>query len=113
MTFPKKNITRKLLSLIQHTDEPKLKGPSHPDPITLTVGDNLRLNCSAEGNPEPAYTWTLPSAGGSPVTDSVLTVESVTTDHKGQYVCSVSNYMATVTVRFDVDVQGEFNMLYV
>ncbi|XP_042280953.1 cell adhesion molecule 1-like isoform X2 [Thunnus maccoyii] len=91
--------------------EPQLKGSSHPDLITVTKGDRLQLNCSAVGNPSPSYNWTLPSASGSPFSDDILTIESVTLEHKGQYICSVHNNIGTVTVKFNVDVKGEFKVL--
>ena len=100
-----------LPSLNQHTDEPQLKGSSHPDPITVTKGDPLQLNCSAVGNPSPSYNWTLPSASGSPFSGDILTIESVTLEHKGQYTCSVHNDVGTVTMKFNVDVKGEFKVL--
>ncbi|XP_042280809.1 immunoglobulin superfamily member 10-like isoform X6 [Thunnus maccoyii] len=91
--------------------EPQLKESSHPDLITVTKGDRLQLNCSAVGNPSPSYNWTLPSASGSPFSDDILTIESVTLEHKGQYICSVHNNIRTVTVKFNVDVKGEFKVL--
>ncbi|XP_042280782.1 hemicentin-1-like isoform X3 [Thunnus maccoyii] len=86
--------------------EPQLKGSSHPDLINVTEGDRLQLNCSAVGNPSPSYNWTLPSASGSPFSDDILTIESVTLEHKGQYICSVHNNIGTVTVKFNVDVKA-------
>ncbi|XP_067441379.1 vascular cell adhesion protein 1-like isoform X2 [Thunnus thynnus] len=87
--------------------EPQLKESSHPDLITVTKGDRLQLDCSAVGNPSPSYNWTLPSASGSPFSDDILTIESVTLEHKGQYICSVHNDIGTVTVKFNVDVKDE------
>ncbi|XP_067441353.1 vascular cell adhesion protein 1-like [Thunnus thynnus] len=86
--------------------EPQLKESSYPDLITITEGDRLQLNCSAVGNPSPSYNWTLPSATGSPFSGDILTIESVTLEHKGQYICSVHNNIGTVTVKFNVDVKG-------
>ncbi|XP_042280816.1 immunoglobulin superfamily member 10-like isoform X7 [Thunnus maccoyii] len=88
--------------------EPQLKGSSHPDLINVTEGDRLQLNCSAVGNPSPSYNWTLPSASGSPFSDDILTIESVTLEHKGQYICSVHNNIGTVTVKFNVDVKENY-----
>ncbi|XP_042280795.1 immunoglobulin superfamily member 10-like isoform X4 [Thunnus maccoyii] len=88
--------------------EPQLKGSSHPDLITVTKGDRLQLNCSAVGNPSPSYNWTLPSASGSPFSDDILTIKSVTLEHKGQYNCSVHNNIGTVTVKFNVDVKENY-----
>ncbi|XP_044044047.1 vascular cell adhesion protein 1-like isoform X2 [Siniperca chuatsi] len=86
--------------------KPQLEGTSHPDPITITEGNPLQLNCSAVGNPSPSYTWMLPSGRASPSSGSVLTISSVAAEHKGQYTCSVSNNVGNVTVKYNMDVKG-------
>ena len=95
-------------SLTPHTDKPQLKS-SHSDLITVAEGNSLQLNCLAVGNPSPMYTWTSPILYYS--SGSVLTIDSVTSEDKGRYTCSVSNHMGTVTVTFNVDVKGEFEVL--
>ncbi|KAM7419672.1 hypothetical protein PAMA_016659 [Pampus argenteus] len=89
---------------------PQLKGSSHPDPITVTRGYPLHLNCSAVGNPAPSYTWKLPSDKPSSINSSILTIESVSWEHGGQYVCNVSNDVNNVTVMFNVEVKGQFKL---
>ncbi|KAA8595271.1 hypothetical protein FQN60_012406 [Etheostoma spectabile] len=76
------------------------------DIITVAEGNSLQLNCSAVGNPSPSYTWT--SANPSYFKGSVLTINSVTSAHKGQYNCSVSNHVGTLTVTFNVDVEVSY-----
>uniref|UniRef100_A0A669EBW4 Ig-like domain-containing protein n=1 Tax=Oreochromis niloticus TaxID=8128 RepID=A0A669EBW4_ORENI len=80
--------------------------PPNPDVITITEGDTLHLNCSSVGNPSPSYTWTLPTNSPS-YSGSVLTIKSVGFEHEGQYICTVSNTVGTVTKEFNIDVQGE------
>ncbi|XP_061627827.1 vascular cell adhesion protein 1-like isoform X1 [Phyllopteryx taeniolatus] len=87
--------------------KPQFNGPTH-GPVRLTAGDPLHLNCSAEGNPRPSVTWILPSAAPSDFKGRVLSVDSVTTEHKGQYICSISNSMGRTTVVFNVDVQVNY-----
>ncbi|KAM4603272.1 cell adhesion molecule CEACAM20-like [Polymixia lowei] len=78
----------------------------HPlDPIRITEGDTLQLNCSASGHPAPTYTWTLPTARPAPNNDSVLIIDAVAFDHEGRYTCVVSNSVGNVTMMFDVDVR--------
>uniref|UniRef100_A0A668VKF6 Ig-like domain-containing protein n=1 Tax=Oreochromis aureus TaxID=47969 RepID=A0A668VKF6_OREAU len=77
-----------------------------PHVITITEGDTLHLNCSSVGNPSPSYTWTLPTNSSS-YSGSVLTIKSVGFEHEGQYICTVSNTVGTVTKEFNIDVQGE------
>ncbi|XP_034455781.1 hemicentin-1-like [Hippoglossus hippoglossus] len=87
--------------------KPHVEGSSHPDPIVVTKGDGFQLNCSAEGNPPPSFTWRLPVPGlpGPPHTGTTLIIDSVTVRHEGQYVCFIRNYMGTVNVTFDVAVK--------
>ncbi|XP_061685532.1 vascular cell adhesion protein 1-like isoform X2 [Syngnathoides biaculeatus] len=82
--------------------KPQLVGPAG-GPVSLTVGDPLHLNCSAEGNPRPSVTWILPSAAPSDFHGEVFSVDSVATEHKGQYVCSINNTVGTATVKFYVE----------
>ncbi|KAK5613560.1 hypothetical protein CRENBAI_019603 [Crenichthys baileyi] len=90
---------------------PELKVPADPAPINIISGKTLQLNCSAEGNPDPLYNWTLPSNKGHH-SEKTLTVESVDFQDGGQYVCTVSNKVSTVSVRFNVTVQKN-TLLYI
>ncbi|KAL3996753.1 hypothetical protein ACER0C_009409 [Sarotherodon galilaeus] len=96
-------VTSEKLPAIVHYG-PELKEPPNPDVITITEGDTLHLNCSSVGNPSPSYTWTLPTNSPS-YSGSVLTIKSVGFEHEGQYICTVSNTVGTVTKEFNVDVQ--------
>uniref|UniRef100_A0A1A8CCY6 Ig-like domain-containing protein n=2 Tax=Nothobranchius TaxID=28779 RepID=A0A1A8CCY6_NOTKA len=84
--------------------KPELLVPANPDPIKITEGKSLHLNCSADGNPAPLYTWEKPIDGSNSFA-SVLTVDPVGFEHVGQYVCTVSNSVGSVKVKFNVDVQ--------
>ncbi|KAF6736380.1 Vascular cell adhesion protein 1 [Oryzias melastigma] len=84
---------------------PDLLVTVNPDPITVEEGGILCLNCSAVGNPAPSYTWTLPFSGPH-FSSSVLTIKPASSQHEGQYNCTVSNSIKTVSVLFDVKVQG-------
>ncbi|TDH15792.1 hypothetical protein EPR50_G00012660 [Perca flavescens] len=84
--------------------KPQLKS-SHSN-ITVAEGNSLQLNCSAVGNPSPMYTWTSDIRSYS--SGSVLTIDSVTSEDKGLYTCSVSNRVGTVTVTFNVDVKVSY-----
>ncbi|XP_039469742.1 vascular cell adhesion protein 1-like isoform X2 [Oreochromis aureus] len=97
-------VTSEKLPAIVHYG-PELKEPPNPDVITITEGDTLHLNCSSVGNPSPSYTWTLPTNSSS-YSGSVLTIKSVGFEHEGQYICTVSNTVGTVTKEFNIDVQA-------
>ncbi|XP_070827082.1 vascular cell adhesion protein 1-like isoform X2 [Chaetodon trifascialis] len=86
--------------------KPQRNDSSHPDPIIITEGSPLQLNCTAVGNPSPSYTWLLPSDGLSTTNSSVLTISSIRTADKGRYTCSVRNAVDALTVTFNVDVRA-------
>ncbi|XP_010779132.1 vascular cell adhesion protein 1-like isoform X2 [Notothenia coriiceps] len=75
-------------------------------PIIITEGNRLTLNCSSVGNPPPSYTWTPPSRITSPFDGSVFIIESITRKDEGSYTCYVSNVKGSITVEFNVTVQG-------
>ncbi|XP_060944299.1 vascular cell adhesion protein 1-like [Limanda limanda] len=88
--------------------KPHVERSSHPDPIVVTVGDRLQLNCSAEGNPPPSFTWQLP-VPWRPVpslTAPTLIIEYVTVRDDGQYVCFIRNKIGTVNGTFNVQVKA-------
>ncbi|KAM9363758.1 vascular cell adhesion protein 1-like [Symphorus nematophorus] len=76
-----------------------------PSQITIKEGDPLQLNCVAVGNPSPSYAWTVPFPRALP-SGGVLTIDSVSLLDGGQYTCTVSNNMGTLTAKFNVVVQG-------
>lgn len=100
--------------LLHHdSDKPQLNGSQSPDPITVTEGEPLQLDCSAVGNPEPSYIWSSPSSNSSSSVESVFMIGSVTPADEGQYTCTVYNYVGTTSVEFNVTVTGEFRLLTV
>uniref|UniRef100_A0A674NCQ7 Ig-like domain-containing protein n=1 Tax=Takifugu rubripes TaxID=31033 RepID=A0A674NCQ7_TAKRU len=75
--------------------------------FTVTEGEQLELNCSAVGKPTPSYVWTHPASANIFSNTSVYSIKSVTFGNEGQYNCTASNIMGTVTVSFSVHVKGE------
>uniref|UniRef100_A0A3B4UN55 Ig-like domain-containing protein n=1 Tax=Seriola dumerili TaxID=41447 RepID=A0A3B4UN55_SERDU len=86
------------------------RSSSHPDPITVTVGNPLQLNCSAAGNPGPSYFWLHSLHRLSTFLDGLLYIKSVTSEDEGQYVCMVSNNLGYINVTFNVVVKSEFKL---
>lgn len=74
--------------------------------IVISAGDPLLLSCWARGNPAPTYLWEHPAHAPLPVHTGELTVDSATSAHGGAYTCLVSNSMGSVSVTFQVQVQG-------
>ncbi|XP_025760746.1 hemicentin-2-like [Oreochromis niloticus] len=95
-------VTSEKLPAIVHYG-PELKEPPNPDVITITEGDTTPelLLC---GKPQPLIH--LDTSKNSPsYSGSVLTIKSVGFEHEGQYICTVSNTVGTVTKEFNIDVQ--------
>ena len=72
-----------------------------PGKVSAATGDNLTLNCSATGDPQPVISWkrqgaTLP-VGRSHRKNKVLTIIDLREEDSGNYVCS-----ATVQGVFDI-----------
>ncbi|XP_024279377.1 mucosa-associated lymphoid tissue lymphoma translocation protein 1 isoform X4 [Oncorhynchus tshawytscha] len=63
----------------------------HPAPQTVRQGERLTLSCTAFGIPTPHYQWYrngLPLLGK---TTDTLQIENAESDHRGTYLCYVSN----------------------
>ncbi|XP_040892799.1 vascular cell adhesion protein 1-like [Toxotes jaculatrix] len=86
--------------------KPQIEGPLHPDQITITKGNSLQLSCMAVGNPSPSFTWVVLPRSVPSSNSSHLTIKSVAYEQEGQYTCSVSNSVGTVTVTFTVVVKA-------
>ncbi|KAG8512340.1 Peroxidasin [Galemys pyrenaicus] len=85
---------------------------STPSDVTVEVGSNTQLPCSAQGEPEPAITW---NKDGVQVTESgkfhvspegFLTINDVGTADAGRYECVARNTIgqASVSVVLGVNV---------
>ncbi|XP_068445262.1 cell adhesion molecule 4-like [Clinocottus analis] len=92
---------------------PQPEGWSHPETITVKVGQPLRLDCSAVGNPGPSYSWTVPPGSSSTSNGSVLTIDSATFADEGNYTCSASNAIGAVAVKLDVKVKANHMVLII
>ncbi|KAG7485663.1 vascular cell adhesion 1-like [Solea senegalensis] len=86
--------------------KPQRQDPTPPDQITVTQGDTLQMNCTAEGNPHPSYSWRFLPASLPLSNNSVLTIKSAAFAHQGNYTCSVSNGVGTLDVNFNVVVKA-------
>ncbi|XP_055796130.1 mucosa-associated lymphoid tissue lymphoma translocation protein 1-like isoform X2 [Salvelinus fontinalis] len=65
----------------------------HPAPQTVRQGERLTLSCTAFGIPTPHYQW---YRNGHPLlgkTTDTLQIENAESDHRGTYLCYVSNVL--------------------
>ncbi|KAM9490475.1 cell adhesion molecule 3-like isoform 2-T2 [Salvelinus alpinus] len=79
--------------------------------MSITEGDALSLNCSANGNPAPSYDWLLPQAYPAPNTmegRSVVTITNMAKSHSGEYTCNARNPLGNSTWTVNVEVTVDF-----
>ncbi|XP_078363541.1 uncharacterized protein LOC144647739 isoform X2 [Oculina patagonica] len=84
-----------VVSLPQFTVKPPVK-------VGAVVGDTLRLNCSATGDPQPVISWKRQEAalpvGRTQQINGALIIRDITTSDTGNYIC-----VATSAGVFDVE----------
>ncbi|KAK3801367.1 hypothetical protein RRG08_059069 [Elysia crispata] len=83
------------------------------DAQVMRLGGNAMFQCRVVGGaPTPTVAWTRP--GGRPFTSNtevrqssgVLVFNGITAEEQGEYVCSATNQMGTVTATVSVRVEG-------
>jgi hypothetical protein len=68
-------------------------GPAVSQQLTVTLYESTRLECQAEGNPQPRYQWLhrRPKDGEEDIVirseDRYLHITNVTYEHQGEYIC--------------------------
>ncbi|KAG8433871.1 hypothetical protein GDO86_012295, partial [Hymenochirus boettgeri] len=67
-------------------------------PLTVNVGSNITLQCSADSLPEPTYQWLI-NGTYTNITDKTLRIQQARSQHNVTYTCMVNN---SVTRRSDV-----------
>ena len=84
--------------------------------IAVPVGNSIKMDCTAIGNPKPTVLWYMngkvfSERGGQPFEQDpykhvIILKDSVPSD-KGKYTCNVSNHYGWVNYTYRVDVQGK------
>ena len=78
--------------------------------VTVSVGEEVTLNCTVSASPDPVYSWSFPdSCSSCPNTsnDSVVifTAEDIT--DSGEYTCVAENQYGILLVTFNIIVIGK------
>jgi hypothetical protein len=58
--------------------------------LTVTLYESTRLECQAEGNPQPRYQWLTGCTGDPRTAKRILSsgrITNVTYEHQGEYIC--------------------------
>ncbi|XP_029594479.1 vascular cell adhesion protein 1-like isoform X3 [Salmo trutta] len=77
--------------------------------MSITEGDTLSLNCSANGNPAPSYDWLLPQAAPNATEErSVVTITNMAKSHSGEYTCIARNPLGNSTCTVNVEVTVDY-----
>uniref|UniRef100_A0ACB8EH36 Uncharacterized protein n=1 Tax=Sphaerodactylus townsendi TaxID=933632 RepID=A0ACB8EH36_9SAUR len=90
--------------------KPKLLIPpessGHSSDVTVIKGNDLFLECIAEGLPTPHLTWNRVDRGVIDNYGKILMVEKVTPADGGRYTCTAKNDMGETKHYFNVHVEG-------
>ncbi|XP_054832858.1 neural cell adhesion molecule L1-like protein isoform X2 [Eublepharis macularius] len=77
----------------------------HSSDVTVIKGNDLFLECIAEGLPTPHLTWNRVNRGVIDNYGKVLMVEKVTPDDGGRYICIAKNALGETRHEFNVHIE--------
>ena len=97
-----------VVSLPQFTVQP-------PSNLTVSIGQNLTLNCSAAGDPQPVISWKKPGqqlpVGRSQHINGALVIRDTIKEDAGSYICTATSagffYVETAIVIEVVKARGK------
>jgi len=78
--------------------------------VTVSLGEEVILNCSVSSSPDPVYNWSTPdSCSSCPNTsnDSVLIFTAKNITDGGEYTCVAENEYGHLSVTFNVTIISE------
>ena len=78
--------------------------------VTVSVGEEVTLNCTVSASPDPVYSWSFPdSCSSCPNTsnDSVVIFTAEDTTDSGEYTCVAENQYSILLVTFNIIVIGK------
>lgn len=88
----------------------------HKTLIAVPVGNSIRMDCSAKGNPQPVVSWYKDGKKFNTRKDGIITLSSynfilqlrdVVPLDSGMYTCNVTNAYGWINYTYRVDVRGK------
>ncbi|KAI5620893.1 intercellular adhesion molecule 5 precursor, partial [Silurus asotus] len=76
--------------------------------LEVKTGNDVSLNCTAIGNPEPEVRWTFRGqfkTNGS--RQAILKITNAKSDHGGQYTCNATNKLGSKTATVLLKIKGK------
>ncbi|XP_064650467.1 protein amalgam-like isoform X2 [Lineus longissimus] len=89
---------------IEIISKPIISASRSSTDISAKPGDNVELQCQAEGLPTPGVTWRragkafLPT-GGEFHTQPSMTIKNIQPEHQGEYICEAKNKAGQDTLK--------------
>ncbi|XP_072560758.1 vascular cell adhesion protein 1-like [Paramormyrops kingsleyae] len=78
--------------------------------VTVYKGDEVRLTCTAEGNPPPVYAWSTPGSLEKHHNGSVFISSTLL---PGTYTCTASNRLGEDSKQFIIEHKPSDNTIYI
>ena len=85
---------------------------SEPHDITVLPNQSVKLECRVGGEPTPKILWRkdsgeLPIGRAQILDDKTLSIERVTLQDEGVYICDADNLVGSISARATLTVHGE------
>ena len=85
-----------------------------PEDVTALSGEDVKLQCNVNGDPEPSVVWhredgQIQKMGKASINKGhYLTISSVTPEDEGVYICEARNSVGTISSSVSLSVHGKF-----
>ena len=86
-----------------------------PEDVTALSGEDVKLQCNVNGDPEPSVVWhredgQIQKMGKTSINNGhYLTISSVTPEDEGVYICEARNSVGTISSSVSLSVHGKSN----
>lgn len=85
------------------SDAPEFKNKTDIDEVYVEEGDNVTLNCEAEGNPASVFHWTVDGVNIN-ISENTSNLYINQVNDSANYSCTASNYLGNITKQMHIHV---------